>query len=257
MSWAALAGELDAWAASGRVATLWWRDDDATTATAALARMSDVAARHDVGVALAVIPAAADGALAQALAAAPALTVVQHGYAHRNHAPAGERTCELGGARALAAVERELRSGAQRLQASFGERFLPVVVPPWNRIDERVARRLPALGYVGLSTFGPRSAREVAGGTRVVNTHVDPIAWRQGRAFVGAQACCERLARHLAQRRDGSADPMEPTGLLTHHLVFDEEAWRFVDELLQRTARHPGARWLGAREAFATSVPPA
>ncbi|MEK9660397.1 MAG: hypothetical protein VW644_01455, partial [Alphaproteobacteria bacterium] len=37
--WDALAAELDVWAAAGRTATLWWRDDDADAASPALERL--------------------------------------------------------------------------------------------------------------------------------------------------------------------------------------------------------------------------
>jgi len=255
MTWEALDHELDRWVERGRPATLWWRDDDAAAMTPQLAILLDLAARHTVPVALAAIPAAAQASLVDAVADAPTCTVVQHGYAHRNHAPAGERSRELGGARTAAEVGRELQAGADRLRALFGDRFRPVVVPPWNRIDPAVVPLLPALGYAGLSTFGARASREPQPGLVQVNAHVDPIGWRTDRAFVGTAACVERVVAHLAQRRTGAADPAEATGLLTHHLVFDAAAWRCVDELFARTARHPAARWIGAREAFATSAP--
>lgn len=257
MSWDALDRELDRWVERGRAATLWWRDDDATRVTPQLAPLLDLASRHAAPVALAVIPAAVEGSLPKALALAPTCTVVQHGYAHANHARAGERSRELGGARPLNEVASELRAGAERLRALFGQRFLPIVVPPWNRVDDAVVRLLPGLGFAGLSTFGARAAREPIQGFPQVNAHVDPIGWRSGRSFIGAAACIERVVAHLAQRRTGAADPAEPTGLLTHHLVFDAAAWEFVDELFARTARHPAARWTGAREAFATSAPAA
>jgi hypothetical protein len=257
MSWDALDRELDRWVERGRAATLWWRDDDAVAMTPQLAILLDLAARHAVPVALATIPVVAEASLADAVAAAPTCTVVQHGYAHRNHAPEGERSRELGGARPAVEVGRELRAGADRLRVLFGDRFRPIAVPPWNRIDDAVVRLLPALGYAGLSTFGVRASREPQPGLVQVNAHVDPIGWRTDRAFVGAAACVERVVAHLAQRRTGAADPTEATGLLTHHLVFDAAAWRFVDELFARTARHPAARWIGVREAFATSGPAA
>ena len=40
-SWADLGAELGQWAAEGREATLWWRDDDAIEPTPALDRMID------------------------------------------------------------------------------------------------------------------------------------------------------------------------------------------------------------------------
>jgi hypothetical protein len=43
---------------------------------------------------------------------------------------------------------------------------------------------------------------------------------------------------------------MEPTGVLTHHLDFDGDAWQFLDELFARTKAHGGASWIAAQTAF-------
>lgn len=251
MSFARLDDELARWADAGRVATFWWRDDDAVAATRALARLAALARAHDVPVVLAVVPAALESSLGEAVERLSQCTVVQHGYAHANHAPSGAKSCELGSGRPRAIVARELDAGRERLAATFGDRFLPVLVPPWNRIDEALVAGLPSLGYVGLSTFAPRRARRSAPGLVRCNAHVDPIAWREGRRFAGTERALDAVVRHLAQRREGTVDADEPTGLLTHHLVFDEDAWHFADALLGRTHGHAAARWLGAAQAFA------
>ena len=137
MSWDRLERELDAWAAERRQATLWWRDDDAVAATPSLDRLLRLSERHGIPVALAVIPALAEQGLADALAQVGPVTVLQHGFAHRNHAPPGMRALECGGAPPLGQVAAELRRGRDRLALLFGARFLPVLVPPWNRIDPR------------------------------------------------------------------------------------------------------------------------
>lgn len=250
MTFDRLDDELARWADRGREATLWWRDDDAVAMTPALAPLLELARAHEVPVALAVVPAALEGSLVAAVAAAPQCTVVQHGCAHRNHAPAGTKSRELGSDRPSATVVAELGSGRDRLRTAFGPRFEPVLVPPWNRIDPRVVAELPALGFRGLSTFGPRACREAAPGLACCNAHADPIAWHDGRRFVGAARALGAVLEHLARRREGAVDPDEPTGLLTHHLVFDVEAWRFVGALLARTRRHPAVRWLSVAEAM-------
>jgi hypothetical protein len=241
--------ELARWADVGRVATLWWRDDDAVAMTRALAPLLELARAHEVPVALAVVPALLEGSLVATVAPAPQCSIVQHGYAHRNHAPAGAKPRELGVERPLEVVVAELGSGRDRLRTAFGPRFEPVLVPPWNRIDPHVVAELPALGFVGLSTFGPRTCRDAAPGLPCCNAHADPIAWRDGRRFVGAAHALDAVLDHLARRRRGTVDPDEPTGMLTHHLVFDAEAWRFVGELLARTCHHPAVRWVSIADA--------
>lgn len=250
MSFSALQAELDRWSAFGRRATLWWRDDDACEATPSLARMLAISAVHSAPLALAVIPAKFTKDLVDVVAAAPGCTVLQHGFEHRNHAPAGERRCELGAHRPLPALAAELARGQERLRCAFPGQFLAVLVPPWNRIAPEVVATLAGLGYRGLSTFAPRTAAFAAPGLAQCNAHVDPIAGRRGRVFVGEDEAAARLAAQLAMRRAGSVDPTEPTGLLTHHLDFDDAAWRFVDAVLARTRAHPAVAWLSVGAAF-------
>ncbi|MHA1570570.1 MAG: hypothetical protein ACTSWM_02015, partial [Alphaproteobacteria bacterium] len=98
--WQDLRVELDHWAALGRTVTLWWRDDDAAVPTPELTRLLALQARHNVPLALAVIPHDATDELARQLDRQATLThppaVLQHGYAHQNHAPADEKSMELG-----------------------------------------------------------------------------------------------------------------------------------------------------------------
>lgn len=250
MTFAALEAELDRWSSAGQRATLWWRDDDACAATPALRTMLDIARVHALPIALAVIPQRLASDLVHAVSTSRLCTVLQHGYAHINHAPASERSCELGTHRNPVAVAEELESGRERLRSLFLDAFLPVLVPPWNRIASALIPRLPSLGYRGLSTFAPRSSATPVPRLVQCNTHIDPIAWRSGRRFVGEDAAAGRIATHLAQRRERRVDADEPTGLLTHHLDFDADAWRFVATLLEQTLRHPAVDWIAAEAAF-------
>ncbi len=254
MTWDRLDREIDAWATRGRQASLWWRDDDCVAATAALARLLRVTARSGIPLALAVIPAPADPGLTEELGGQPHASVLQHGYAHVNHATTGMRAVECGGGRSLDQVTAELVLCRARLAALFGRRFLPVLVPPWNRLDPALPERLPPLGFIGLSTWAAREAREAAPGLPQVHTHADPVSWRKGRVFGGAARVTEALADHREARRLGRADPDEPTGLLTHHLVHDAPGWAFLEELAERLSDRRGLRWVTAAEAFGVAA---
>ena len=270
-AWHRLAAELDHWQRAGRRADFWWRDDDAYRDSPQLARLLGIARESKVPVALAVIPAHLEPDLSDVVATCDFATVVQHGYAHRNHAPAGTRNWELGAHRPIDDISAELAAGCAQLETSFGPRFAPVLVPPWNRVDPAVVARLPAVGLQGLSTFGPRADAYPVPGVVQCNTHVDLIAWRRDRAFIGAEAALDRLVAHLAARRAGTVDPTEPTGLLTHHLDFDTSPsdfdtspsdldtspwdldtspWPFLAELFARTREHGAAAWIDVRAAF-------
>lgn len=238
--WEDLARELDAWGKAERRATLWWRDDDAVAPSPALARLNELGAAHDVVPALAVVPKTAEPAL-------PGTALLQHGYAHTNHGV--KKKAELGPDRPAATVADELKTGRKRLLDLFAERVLPVLAPPWNRIAPEVVALLPALGFRGLSTYQPRPRAEPVPGLMQVNTHADIIDWRE-RCFIGDDIAAGAVIRHLVDRRLGHVDPVEPTGLLTHHLVHDAPSWRFLERLLTLTRAHPAIRWLTPAQAF-------
>ena len=249
MNWLDLRDELDAWHDAGRTASLWWRDDDATAPTPSLDRLAGLAREHAVTVGLAVIPALAEPSLVSWLESERA-EVLQHGWAHRNHAADGRKRAELGAHRAPDVAAAELSKGFAKLRELAGTRFLPVLVPPWNRIDEAVISTLPSVGFRGLSTFGLRPAAQAAPGIGQTNCHVDVVDWRGGRGFVGRDRAIAAVVAHLAARRERSADPAEPTGLLTHHAVHEESTWTFIDRFVALTRRHPAVRWLKPSEAM-------
>jgi len=240
-SWRELEANLDAIAARGEAIRLWWRDDDAGRDEAALDRLLELAARHDLPLALAVVPLWLAAPVQALIAASPQATVLQHGFAHANHAPPGAKSVELG-ARELATIAAELSRGQAVLLDAFGATFLAVLVPPWNRLEPQLVDRLTAGGFSGLSTFGRRPDREAAPGLIQVNTHLDPIDWRGGRLFVGEAAALGRLVAVL--------DPDEPIGILSHHLAMDEPGWRFLERLLETVTSHPATRLCPAAEVF-------
>ena len=252
--WSGLELELDAWQREGRTATFWWRDDDAKGVTEDLDRLLALRKEVRVPLALAVIPSGAHDPLARRLGALAEVTVLQHGFAHVNHAPEGEKKVEIGAGRPADQILGELIAGRDKLHSLFAFKSLPALVPPWNRIDPAIVAVLAEQGFTGLSTWGPREESETAGLTRI-NTHIDIIDWKGGRNFVGEAAALDQAVAHLRARRAGDADDAEPTGLLTHHLAHDRGCWKFLATFLARTREHPATRWLGAHRLFARLVP--
>jgi hypothetical protein len=247
--WSALSAELDAWQSAGRRASLWWRDDDAGPVSDALRRLVTLAGEGGHPLALAVVPAGVEAALARLVEDTP-VAVLQHGFAHKNHAPAPAKKAELCLGAGRSRLRGELAMGRRRLEELFGARSLPVMVPPWNRYDRALLPDLVELRFVGLSTFGPRTSRYAATELSQVNAHVDPIDWHGHRGFIGAERTLGLLVDHLRARRVGLADDAEATGILTHHAVHDEALWDFLARLLTRLAGHPAARLAAASELF-------
>mgnify|MGYP001327192138 CR=1 FL=1 len=231
-AWAELSDTLDMVAAGGRAASFWLRDDDAVRVTPPLERLGALISRAKIPLVLATIPALAEEDLPAWTRSHPDMRAAVHGYAHANHAPAGEKRQELGHHRPLDAVLAELVSGLERTKSLFGSQALPMLVPPWNRIAPTVADALPRAGFRLLSAFG-QEARRIEG-LSVLNTHVDLIDWRGGRGCRAHDALISEIVALL-----GSTSPI---GVLTHHLVHDEDAWTFLSRLFEVTRGR--ARWV-------------
>lgn len=246
--WQALGDEIAHWHDAGQVVDFWWRDDDAAHPSEALTRLTTLAGQAGVPLGLAVIPARAEPELFADLSAETA--VLQHGVDHRNRAPHGEKPSEFPVTEAAELALARIVAGTQRLQALAGSRFLPVLVPPWNRFSPALVEKLPERGILGFSTFAPRSRREPVRRLQQVNTHVDIIAWKRGRVFVGEERALAEAVAHLAARRTGAADPAEPTGWLTHHERHDETIWTFLERLFEQTCQRTGVRWLRPADMF-------
>lgn len=248
--WGDLQRELDLWGEAGRTATFWWRDDDAGPDDGRLPGLLDLRRGLGVPLALAVVPAWLEETSAALLRADPGASVLQHGYAHTNRAGPERRKCELvddGGTGDLADC---LGKGHSLLAHAFGSGFHGVMVPPWNRIDARVARDLAARGFSGLSILGPRRhARE--DGLAIANVHIDIVAWKGGGGFAGEGVALAAACDHLARRRTGMADGAEPTGLMTHHRVHDAACVSFVARFVTATRDHPAGCWQDAAAVFA------
>ncbi|WP_424977951.1 polysaccharide deacetylase family protein [Leisingera sp. S232] len=242
--WSSLEQELEQWQDAGLTLPLWWRDDDAMSQSAELDRLTELSAELDLPVHLAVIPQGATPDLARFVASHPHLIPVVHGWAHQNHAPAGEKKAEFGTHRPLEELLDDAEHGLSALQELFGNSLRPMFVPPWNRISPEMLTWLAGAGYTAVSTFAPRTSAKPASGLLRVNTHLDPIDWKGGRGLLTPQKLIAQVTRQLRDRRLGETDNTEPFGLLTHHLVHDEAIWSFTAALAKHLLDGPGEAWI-------------
>ena len=251
IAWRELGRELDLWAGGSGRATLWWRDDDAAAVTPALERLLELQAEY----------ARAAGA---------------RGHPGPAGARAGRAPCRLRGRRRPAARLSPPQSRRPRARAP-GSSAIIARSSRWPRTSRRgsgvsprrsarascrcwrrpgtgsrtaVVQRLPALGFVGLSTFGARDRRRTGAGPGPGQRSLRSDQMEAGRPLCRHRAGARRPDRPSAGAPLGTADPGEPTGFVTHHLALDAPAWGFVAELLRRTSAHPRAAWLNAREVF-------
>jgi hypothetical protein len=240
--WESVETELTRTAEAAGTTRFWLRDDDAIEATPALDRLGQCTEAAGMPVLLAVIPAGATPALAEWIAEHSLVTPCQHGWRHANQAGAGERGCELGGERPDEVVLAELAQGRDRVRDLFGPRLADILVPPWNRIRPSLIPPLPGAGYAALSTFG-RPVSAMPAGLCALNCDLDIIDWRNGRRGRSIEDLCGRLAKLIEASRIDAA----PIGLLTHHLVHDEVAWRFLGQFFDRMPGFSGVEFVGIR----------
>ncbi|MCF1466193.1 polysaccharide deacetylase [Agrobacterium vitis] len=240
MSESLLRQRLDDLAAQGKTVSLWLRDDDAVEPSDPLETLLALARRFQIPLTLAIIPEPTGPALAAVLRSESLASIAVHGWNHQSHAGPGEKNQELGGHRPAAIVLDELRQGLAKLRRLYGEQLLPMLVPPWNRIDKALLPALPGLGFTALSVFG----REKRGNApTLLNTHVDVMDWRGTRGGRDADILFAELAAYL----EPEAEPLQAIGILTHHLVHDQTVWDFLTRLFALTAIHPACRWESAR----------
>ena len=240
-----MTNELDRWAELDLTANLWLRDDDAIEITGALVQLTQLSATFHIPLLLAVIPQPAKAELHGLFDEHPLLSAAVHGYEHRNHAKTGQKSIELGGQRSDDQVCRELLASREKLKSVLAGKLTDILVPPWNRISEPVARRLPELGFNCVSTFGAAAEANDTKGLCQLNTHLDIIDWKGNRGGRDPDWLVKEFVKLLHEARDAGGTPV---GILTHHLVHDEIAWMFLEELLALTARHPAVRWCGAQQ---------
>lgn len=249
-NWHSFDAELELWAQLGLKATFWWRDDDACTNTPQLETLLELSDQFEIPVSLAVVPAGLQASLPKRLSTSRYVSVLQHGYAHRNHAPATEKKSEYGDHRAIDAMLSELAQGRAVLQQNFDRRFIPVLVPPWNRYSVDLLSSLATVGYTGVSAMWARPTEPISPDLIQVNTHIDPVLWRGDRGFIGEANAMEQLVSHLRLRRECPQLGDEPTGLLSHHLDQTESVWKFCRQFASKINEHDSCCWLSAADIW-------
>ena len=241
LSWASLDRELRHWGRAERSARLWWRDDDARGTTPALARLIALSTAHDAPLLLAVTPDG-DAAGLAATTQTGRVFLAQHGTDHRDRGVV--EACQFAPDDSVETIVAALREGRARLERLTG--FLPVYVPPWNRLSGAQIAALPHAGFLGVSAAGP--SLEGPDELQRIDIHLDILRWGPPR-FRGTASALRRLKRALRRRRLACAWN-EPVGVLTHHLDHDEAAWTFLERLLLRLRLHPAINWVSPAVLF-------
>lgn len=265
-NWEDARRELDCWAARGLKARFWVRDDDACEMSASLARLHEMAARHDIVIGLAVIPSKVRPSLLKFLTEeGRRFHPMCHGWQHTNHAPAGHKPAEFGSDRPMSALidDAQLAIGAFR---KYFESCDVVFVPPFGQISRAMVRALPGIGFAGLSGAPGWLERKLSylpsleirlpnvttphwSGIPRLDVQIDPIDW-QNRTAHSAGTICDAIVRFLRPRRMGFLSCDTPVGLVTHHLVHDERIWDACNDTLDFLRDHRAVEFLQVDQFF-------
>lgn len=224
---------------------LWWRDDDAGRYSARLEGLIDLAASMRRPLGLAVVPEWLDTTTVSRVLATPELFVLQHGWSHADHALPDGKSIELGGAIDTNTCRAEIERGRLVLEEAFNDRSLPVLVPPWNRIDDRIMASLADLGFSAVSTFAD-DRRGLDHHLVHANTHIDLIDWRQGRQMKQLDALVEEATALLAR------PSTEMIGILSHHLEMSGGDLSRLEQLFEHLDGLPTCRWTSPVELFSS-----
>lgn len=205
-----------------------------------LRRLVEQARRADIPLSLSVIPTLLSPELCKWVNRYTSVTVLQHGTDHCD-AGGGVGPTQFDPQEAPHAIARRLVEGWTAL--SGFHRRLPVYVPPWHDLTPNTAAAAAMAGLESISAWGAPAAQGR------VDVHLDLMRWRGPPRFAGSQRVLGRLTRELRKRRV-QRRWQEPIGLLTHHLVHDDAAWRFLDTLLSFEPLKRTAQWRSAEVLF-------
>lgn len=216
------------------------RADDVGLGGAAFRRMTESFARRNLPLAMAVVPSWLPLGRARLRGeidpADPLWALHQHGFAHRNRAVEGKKS-EFGPDLPGREKARRLRHGRDALIRVFGDAFVPLFTPPWNRCDGETLNILAELGFTGVSRWqgamppAPAALRELPVNLDLhIRKEPDPDS---------------QLAGLLAELR--SAISLGYLGVMLHHQRQTAHSLVFLDRLLDRLARSPRTRFLSAR----------
>lgn len=216
---------------------LFLRDDDIDSDEETLRTLTDITLSQGVPLNLEIIPGCLTPRTIRFLKNLkridPALIELnQHGWRHLNHEKEG-RKCEFGPSRSFEDQYHDIAKGKRVLEDALEERFHPVFTPPWNRCTPDTFKVLDQLQFRVLSK--DRGARPISGyGFREVSTSLDLYRWKEDPKLKDPDEIVQALITQFAGP--------SPIGLLLHHKVMDQEAFLFLDNLLQVLRAHPHVR---------------
>lgn len=208
---------------------VFFRADDIGAGGRAFEALCRLFRHHETPLAMAVVPAwLSQVRQEQLFRSAPLEEPLwgwhQHGWRHVNWQRSGKKS-EFGEQRPFEKQWRDIWQGRQKMEDIFGDRFIPVFTPPWNRLSPLTVRIVQQLNFKALSLAGPlpRGTRPPSGLTNL-RVQID-LHTRKG-------TDPEKDYGDLLDEITATLAKKEPVGFMVHHHRMTRFAFEFLDELL-------------------------
>ena len=221
--------------AASQSVDVFFRDDDVDEDEPTLRRLLDIFAQRNIPVILGVIPATLTAAGIQLLTQFSAsIEIVQHGWQHMNHEAIG-RKCEFGSSRSLAEQLEDITRGQTRMNEAFGNLWFPAFIPPWNRCTAQTHQALEQLGFRVLSQLRGSASPLTGFSFQEISVTLDLYQWKDIATLKPQEKILQTLAQQLAQP--------QPIGIMLHHKVMNDEAFFFLEQLLDELRQDSAVRF--------------
>ncbi len=242
--WKNLDNELTKWRESSISPVFWIRDDDATKDGPKIKKLVSISKKFNTPLSVAVIPYLIQKSVIKVLNSSNLITVLQHGFKHKNYEPKGQKKSEFGVSRDINNMIEDISYGSKLISESFGKLYQPIFVPPWNRMSHLLLPHIHSLGILGVSSFNKHLIKYANDKNQlvIINTNIDIIDWKNDKIFLGEEKILEKLTSELIVRRNERENIEKPIGILTHHNVMEANSFLFLEKLFNKTHNY-GAKW--------------
>ncbi len=214
---------------------VFFRDDDVDEDEPTLRRLLDLFAQKNVPVILGVIPATLTEAGSKLLAQSSApIEIVQHGWQHVNHELTG-RKCEFGNSRSFAEQLEDIARGQARMNEAFGKHWFPAFIPPWNRCTAQTHQALDQLGFRALSQLRTDAPPITGFSFQEISVTLDLYRWKDGATLKPQEELLQAISQQFMQS--------QPIGIMLHHKVMSDEAFLFLEQLLDELRQSSAVRF--------------
>ncbi len=221
--------------AAEKTIDIFFRDDDVDIDEENLHRLLTIFSNRKTPLIAGVIPKLLTGDCIKLLSEFSEFTeLVQHGWQHKNHETI-ERKCEFGNSRNYNEQFSDLAAGQKIMNEAFGKNWFPAFIPPWNHCTENTHRALDELGFRVLSKLRGSQAPVTGFQFREISVTLDIFRWQNGATLKSAEEIYEELTQQIVKGA--------PIGIMLHHKVMTDEAFLFIEQLLDALKQSPAVKF--------------